>query len=88
MILCRHDTTLVLIIEIRMNFEQYYIPHGYKELTIPPSSSGDFMLSPEHLHIWPRSTFMLIALPNQDKTFTLTLFMPFSKFDTVKTKVE
>lgn len=38
------------------------------------------MLSPGHLHIWPRGTFMLIALPNKDKSWTCTLFMPMDKF--------
>jgi kynurenine 3-monooxygenase len=29
------------------------------------------------LHIWPRKDYMLIALPNLEKTFTCTLFFPF-----------
>lgn len=37
-----------------------------------------------YLHIWPRGQFMMIALPNQDKTWTVTLFMPFSNFDQIK----
>jgi kynurenine 3-monooxygenase len=62
----------------RINFSQYYIPHGYKELTIPPAKDGGFALpSPHALHIWPREGFMLIALPNPDHTFTCTLFAPF-----------
>eukprot|EP00730_Choanoeca_flexa_P013815 TRINITY_DN5744_c0_g1_i3.p1 TRINITY_DN5744_c0_g1~~TRINITY_DN5744_c0_g1_i3.p1 ORF type:complete len:446 (+),score=107.35 TRINITY_DN5744_c0_g1_i3:90-1427(+) len=69
----------------RVNFEQFYIPHGYKELTIPPGEDGEYQLEPNYLHIWPRSTFMMIALPNLDKTFTATLFMPFDKFDSIKT---
>ena len=36
-----------------------------------------------YLHIWPRGQFMMIALPNQDKSFTVTLFMPTSKFDAI-----
>ena len=50
--------------------------HGYKELTMPTSLTGDFLLNSKSLHIWPRGDFMMIALPNPDKTFTLTLFMP------------
>ncbi|EDQ87572.1 uncharacterized protein MONBRDRAFT_33218 [Monosiga brevicollis MX1] len=69
----------------RVNYQQRYIPHGYKELTIPPGPDGDFQIKANFLHIWPRSTFMMIALPNQDKTFTATLFMPFDKFDSIKT---
>ncbi len=50
--------------------------HGYKELTIPPSQNGEFQIEPEALHIWPRGGYMVIALPNMDKSFTVTLFMP------------
>lgn len=61
----------------RFNYQQFYIDHGYKELTIPPTAAGDFALDPHALHIWPRKRFMLIALPNLDKSFTVTLFFPF-----------
>ncbi|XOV78046.1 MAG: FAD-dependent oxidoreductase [Aestuariibacter sp.] len=50
--------------------------HCYKELNIPPGPNGEFQLEKEALHIWPRGGFMLIALPNPDASFTLTLFMP------------
>ncbi|WP_462247248.1 FAD-dependent oxidoreductase [Ekhidna sp.] len=60
----------------RFNFSQHYIEHGYKELCIEPKD-GNFRLEPNYLHIWPRGNFMLIALPNNDKTFTCTLFFPF-----------
>jgi kynurenine 3-monooxygenase len=49
------------------------LEHGYKEFTIPPSDS--WVLDPNSLHIWPRRKFMLIALPNTDKSFTCTLFL-------------
>ncbi len=52
------------------------LDHGYKELTIPPGSDGDFRLDPNALHIWPRGGYMLIALPNTDRSFTATLFLP------------
>lgn len=52
-----------------------FLDHGYKELTIPPRD-GDFALDPEALHIWPRGTSMMIALPNPDRSFTCTLFWP------------
>ncbi len=61
----------------RFSYEQYYIEHGYKELSIPPATNGDFAIAPDGLHIWPRGNFMLIALPNLDKSFTCTLFFPF-----------
>lgn len=43
-------------------------------------------MDPGHLHIWPRHEFMLIALPNQDGSFTSTLFAPFSVFDTLTSR--
>jgi kynurenine 3-monooxygenase len=52
------------------------LDHGYKELQIPARRDGDFALAPEGLHIWPRGGFMLIALPNLDRSFTATLFLP------------
>ena len=52
------------------------LDHGYKELTIPPGRDGAFVLEPNALHIWPRGGFMLIALPNPDRSFTATLFLP------------
>ncbi|KAI1894566.1 hypothetical protein AGOR_G00117100 [Albula goreensis] len=69
----------------RFNYSQTYIPHGYMELTMPPHN-GDFAMEPNFLHIWPRNTFMMIALPNLDKTFTCTLFMPFEEFEKVTTE--
>ncbi len=61
----------------RFNYSQYYLPHGYKELHIPANENGDFAMDPDSLHIWPRGEFMLIGLPNPDKSFTCTLFLPF-----------
>lgn len=61
----------------RFNFSQEYLEHGYKELTIPPDENGNFRMEPNALHIWPRGSFMMIALPNPDKSFTCTLFFPF-----------
>jgi len=61
----------------RFDFSQSYIEHGYKELTIPPAEDGSFRLDKNALHIWPRESYMLIALPNPDGSFTCTLFFPF-----------
>ncbi|MBX2967432.1 MAG: FAD-dependent monooxygenase [Cyclobacteriaceae bacterium] len=61
----------------RFEYQQTYIEHGYKELRIPAGDDGNFLMEPNALHIWPRDSFMLIALPNPDKTFTCTLFLPF-----------
>ena len=70
----------------RLNYSQEYIEHGYKELTLPPTAGGDFAIPTNYLHIWPRQEFMMIALPNQDHTFTLTLFMPFRVFESIETE--
>ncbi|KAI8808094.1 hypothetical protein BJ742DRAFT_678319 [Cladochytrium replicatum] len=69
----------------RMYLEQHFIDHSYMELTILPNMKGDFALDPNHLHIWPRHSYMMIALPNLDKTFTVTLFMPSEIFDSLQT---
>jgi kynurenine 3-monooxygenase len=71
-----------------MNYQQEYIEHGYKELTIPPDSVGTFALDPNYLHIWPRESFMMIALPNPDRSFTCTLFMSYDQFGRLATSVD
>src|SRR3546814_3186894 len=52
-----------------------WLGHGYKELEIPPARDGGFRIEPNALHIWPRGRYMCIALPNDERTFTVTLFM-------------
>ncbi|GAB1307530.1 NAD(P)/FAD-dependent oxidoreductase [Urechidicola sp. KH5] len=52
-----------------------FLDHGYKELRIPPSENGGFRTEQHALHIWPRGQYMLIALPNLDGSFTVTLFL-------------
>ena len=51
------------------------LEHGYKELTLPPGPGGTYAIEKHALHIWPRGGFMLIALPNLDGSFTVTLFL-------------
>ena len=73
----------------KIQFTDKPLGHGYKELTIPPSETGEFQLEPNALHIWPRGKFMLIALPNMDRSFTCTLFFPMegeTSFATVNSK--
>ncbi|MES2680186.1 MAG: NAD(P)/FAD-dependent oxidoreductase [Bacteroidota bacterium] len=73
----------------RFEYNQHYIECGYKELIIPPGPNGEFILEKNALHIWPRGSFMMIALPNPDGNFTCTLFLPFEgekSFDKLKTK--
>lgn len=73
----------------RFEYNQHYIEAGYKELIIPPGKNGEFLLEKNALHIWPRGSFMMIALPNPDGNFTCTLFLPFEgekSFANLKTK--
>jgi len=75
----------------RFDYSQDYIDHGYKELHIPPGAAGAFKLERNALHIWPRESFMMIALPNPDGSFTCTLFFPFDgnpSFSKLKTDAE
>ncbi len=69
-------------------YDESYLAHGYKELTIPPGPSGAWQMEKNALHIWPRKSFMMIALPNPDGSFTCTLFWEFEgprSFATTKT---
>jgi kynurenine 3-monooxygenase len=61
------------------DFDQSWLSHGYKEMHIPPVADGPhapFAMPPHALHIWPRGSSMMIALPNPDGSFTCTLFWP------------
>jgi kynurenine 3-monooxygenase len=72
-------------------YDESYLPHGYKELTIPPGPDGSWRMEKNALHIWPRRSFMMIALPNPDGSFTCTLFWAFEgprSFATTKTDGE
>jgi kynurenine 3-monooxygenase len=69
-------------------YDESYLAHGYKELTIPPGLDGGWRMEKEALHIWPRRSFMMIALPNPDGSFTCTLFWEFKgprSFESTKT---
>jgi kynurenine 3-monooxygenase len=57
--------------------DEVLLAHGYKELTLPAAPGGGWRLERNALHIWPRGDFMLIALPNEDGSFTCTLFLAF-----------
>lgn len=67
---------LALMQSTRMDYSQEFLEHGYKELTIPPGADGSYRMEPNALHVWPRGGFMMIALPNPDRSFTCTLFLP------------
>lgn len=75
---------------MEINCRKKQLEYGYKEICLPKYQSR-FQLNHNALHIWPRKSFMLIALPNTDKTFTCTLFYPLkgrSSFESLKTKKE
>ncbi len=72
-------------------YDESYLAHGYKELTIPPAADGSWRMEKNALHIWPHKSFMMIALPNPDGSFTCTLFWEFEgprSFATTKTDDE
>jgi len=74
----------------RFNYSQKYIEDGYREILLPANADGSYKLDVNTLHIWPRGRYMLIALPNEDGSFTCTLFMPFegtnNSFDKLNSK--
>lgn len=83
----------------RFEYSQAYLEHGYKELHIPSAADlrldaakhDGWAMDSKALHIWPRGGAMMIALPNPDKTFTCTLFWPFTGphgFDRLRTPEE
>jgi len=63
---------------LRFHYEQSFLEHGYKELHIPPGENGSYQIEKNALHIWPRDAFMIIALPNLDGSFTVTMFHPYN----------
>ncbi|KAI9294664.1 FAD/NAD(P)-binding domain-containing protein [Neoconidiobolus thromboides FSU 785] len=78
--------------KVNLNYSQEYIEHVYCELTIPPQiledNTKEYKMNPNHLHIWPRHSYMMIALPNLDKSFTCTLFGPKQQIDAIKTETQ
>ncbi len=71
------------------SFSQNFLTHGYKELTFPPAKDGGYLTEKGALHIWPRGENMVIALPNLDGSFTVTLFLSYNEgeynFDNLNT---
>ncbi len=74
----------------RFQYSQNYIADGYREILLPALPDGSYPMDKNALHIWPRGRFMLIALANEDGSFTCTLFMPHADhefaFDKLNTK--
>ncbi|HIC7357040.1 TPA: FAD-dependent oxidoreductase [Legionella pneumophila] len=50
-----------------------FLSHGYKELSI--SKKHTTGMAREHLHLWPRDSFMLLGNPNPDDSITGSLFL-------------
>ncbi len=72
-----------------VNVFSEFIDCGYKEMTIPYVNPGQWQIASDALHIWPRGSYMVMALPNLDGTFTCTLFFPMkgkNSFEELKTK--
>ncbi|MBA3536244.1 MAG: FAD-dependent monooxygenase [Tatlockia sp.] len=63
-----------LVKEQLVEASRQFLPHGYKELSIAKSHTQDF--KPEHLHLWPRDSFMLLGNPNRNQSITGSLFLP------------
>lgn len=77
--------------KLLFNYSQDFLRHGYKELSILPAEGGQWKIEKNALHIWPRGHFMIIALPNLDGSFTLTMFHPYGSdigFDALDTKAK
>ncbi len=73
----------------RFDYSIQYLEHGYKELVIPAAQGGGFRMEKNALHIWPRRSFMMIALPNADGSYTVTCFWPLEgerSFDKLKSE--
>jgi kynurenine 3-monooxygenase len=73
------------------DYSQVHESHGYKELSMPAAADGGSRIERHALHIWPRKSFMMIALPNLDGSFTCTLFAPFkgqNSFESVQTEAD
>jgi kynurenine 3-monooxygenase len=76
----------------RFQYSQNYIADGYREILLPSLPDGGYPMDKNALHIWPRGRFMMIALANEDGSFTCTLFMPHENhefaFDKLNTKAD
>lgn len=75
---------------MRMDYSQKYVEQQYIELYIPPKNGvsdlkdPQYSIDPNHLHIWPRKEFMLIALANNDGSFTSTFFSSWKLINSIK----
>ncbi|MEA2695144.1 MAG: kynurenine 3-monooxygenase [Acidobacteriota bacterium] len=73
----------------RFNYSQEYLDQAYKELHVPASPAGDWVIDGGAIHIWPRGHYMLIGFPNLDRSFTFSLHMPYTgepSFASIRTR--
>lgn len=71
------------ILRLSPSAQAELIPLGvhYKELTMPKNQDGSYKIDEKALHIWPRGEHMLMALPNNDGSFTMTVYLPEQWFE-------
>ncbi|GFT15664.1 kynurenine 3-monooxygenase [Nephila pilipes] len=69
----------------RFDYNQSYFEQGYIELGFPTTADGQFAMEADYLHFWPREQMMMTALPNNNGTYTASLFMPFEMFEQINT---
>ena len=67
---------LVAKIGAEASYKMEALGTDYKELLMPAKANGEYAMDSKSLHIWPRGNHMLMALPNLDGSFTMTLYMP------------
>jgi len=56
-----------------VEYTRDFLSHSYKELSI--SKTHTVGMAREHLHLWPRDSFMLLGNPNPDDSITGSLFL-------------
>lgn len=66
----------------RVTYQQEYIDTLWCEFHITPKDSTS-RIDQNHLHIWPAGSFMFIAIPSLDNSFTCTLFAPAAHFNSI-----
>jgi kynurenine 3-monooxygenase len=71
---------LIAKVGTKANYKVEALGTDYKELLMPAQKNGDYPMDKKSLHIWPRGNHMLMALPNLDGSFTMTLYMPVAWF--------
>jgi len=61
-----------------------WLDADYKELFMPAKKDNTYQVDKNALHIWARGSHMMMALANLDGSFTMTMYMPQTKFAEIK----